>query len=48
MDLEAGCVLSTFSIKRTVRGFESEEISVDYIIYMQICVKTGAVFSAEF
>ena len=30
--------------RRHVRGFESEEISVDY---MQIRVKTGAVFSAE-
>ena len=30
--------------RRHVRGFESEEISLDY---MQIRVKTGAVFSAD-
>ena len=30
--------------RRHVRGFESEEISVDY---MQISVKIGAVFSRE-
>ena len=30
--------------RRHVRGFESEEISVDY---MQIRIKTGAVFSAD-
>ena len=30
--------------RRHVRGFESEEISMDY---MQVRVKTGAVFSAD-